>query len=438
MSDFVIRGVRLVGEDLVDAAVSDGKWSAISPGLGRGHGEEVDGAGKMLLPGVVDAHVHFNEPGRTDWEGIETGTRALAAGGGTAFFDMPLNSSPPVLDGEGVRMKRRLCEEKARIDYGIWGGLTADSLAVMGEMADEGVIGFKAFMCGSGLAEFGKAGRRVLAAGLKVGAKRGLVIGVHAEDEAAIGKFSERNPSGGADGISAGMRQWMESRPVEAELVAIRIAMDLAGEAGAKLHVVHVTHPECLALISEGRARGVDVTAETCPHYLLLDSEKGVGIGPNAKCAPPLRASGVVDGLWGAMDLVETIGSDHSPSPPGMKAGDDVFAMWGGIAGCQNGIELVCGEAIARGAEMGKLAMKWRGNVFKRFGVEGGGIGIGKDADFFLLGRVEGMVTREEQISKHGLSPYVGMQRKWKIEGTWLRGSRVGERTRGRFLRPVR
>ncbi|MDP4625318.1 MAG: allantoinase AllB [Akkermansiaceae bacterium] len=433
----MIREVGLFGKRVVDAAVSGGKWVAISEGLGAGFGEEVDGRGKILLPGVVDAHVHFNEPGRAGWEGLETGSRALAAGGGTAFFDMPLNSTPPVLDGAGVREKRRLCEEKSRTDFGIWGGLTPDSLETLLEMADEGVIGFKAFMCGSGLEEFGKAGRAVLAAGMKVAAQRGLVVGVHAEDERVIAEHAAKFPRGKAADISEGMRQWCDSRPVEAELAAIRIAMELAGEAGAKLHVVHVTHLDCLELIAEGRRRGVDVTAETCPHYLILDELMALRIGPYAKCAPPLRSRAVVDGLWGALDLVKTIGSDHSPSPPGMKVGEDVFAMWGGIAGCQHGLPLVCDGAMDRGMDLEGLSEKWRENVFRRFGVKGCGIGVGEDADFFLMEEGGGEIMEDDLMYRHAISAYTGIVQKWKVSGTWLRGERITDETRGRFLRPV-
>lgn len=435
MDDFIIRGISLHGEVTVDAAVSGGKWVAVSESLGAGYGDEIDGAGKILLPGVIDAHVHFNEPGRTDWEGIATGSAALAAGGGTAFFDMPLNSSPPVLNASGVLEKRRLGEEKSQTDFGIWGGLTPDSLGTMEEMADEGVVAFKAFMCGSGLEEFGMAGRKVLAEGMKIAAKRGIVVGVHAEDESVVSRFM---PTGASTSIAEGMRQWFASRPVEAELAAIRIAMDLAGEAGAKLYVVHVTHPDCLDLISIGRAEGVDVTAETCPHYLLLNTESGAMIGPAAKCAPPLRDKGVVEALWASLDQVETIGSDHSPSPPDMKTGGDVFAMWGGIAGCQNGIELACGLALEKGISLEGLSRKWRTNVFRRFGVDGAGIEVGADADFFLLEKGYGVIESGEQRSRHRFSPYVGMERGWRVSGTWLRGEPVTAKTRGRFLRPAK
>lgn len=438
MKDFVIREVNLFGKRVVDLAVSEGKWAAIGERLGEGFGEEFNGRGNILLPGVVDAHVHFNEPGRADWEGLETGSRALAAGGGTAFFDMPLNSSPPVLDGAGVREKRRLCEEKSRTDFGIWGGLTPASIQTLEEMADEGVIGFKAFMCGSGLDEFGKAGRAVLAAGMQVAAKRGLVVGVHAEDERVIAEHAAKFPRERANDVSNGMLQWCDSRPVEAELAAIRIAMDLAGEAGVKLHVVHVTHSDCLELIAEGRKQGVDVTAETCPHYLILDKGMAGHIGPYAKCAPPLRSREAVDGLWGAMNLIETIGSDHSPSPPGMKVGDDVFAMWGGIAGCQHGVPLVCGEAVDGKMDLEMISKKWRENVFRRFGVKGGGIEEGENADFFLMETCGKAISADSLLYRHAISAYTGIEQKRKVFGTWLRGERITDETRGRFLRPIR
>lgn len=433
MSDFVLRGVSLYGKEKVDAAFSDGKWMAISEDLGGGHGMEIDGSGRILLPGIVDAHVHFNEPGRTDWEGISTGSSALAAGGGTAFFDMPLNSSPPVLDAAGVREKRRLCEEKSRTDFGIWGGLTPNSVETMEEMADEGVVGFKAFMCGSGLEEFGKAGRKVLGEGMKIAAGRGLVVGVHAEDEAEMvaGASFPRAAS-----ISEGMRQWFASRPVEAELAAIRIAMDLAGEAGAKLHIVHVTHPDCLEMITAGKANGVNVTAETCPHYLLLNAEAGEAIGSTAKCAPPLRESEIVERLWNALDQIDTIGSDHSPAPPEMKLGEDVFGMWGGIAGCQDGMPLVCSEAMDRKVDLEAFSKQWRTNVFERFGLNGGGISVGENADFFLLESDGNPIRGSELLYRHKISAYIGLERKRKVWGTWLRGQRVTAETRGRFLRP--
>ncbi|MBC7980932.1 MAG: allantoinase AllB [Armatimonadetes bacterium] len=433
MKDFVLRNVSLFGEEVVDAAVCGGQWSAIGKDLGCGYGQEIDAEGKILLPGVIDAHVHFNEPGRTDWEGIETGSRALSAGGGTAFFDMPLNSSPPVFDGAGMRLKRTLCAEKSRVDFGIWGGLTPDSLGGLEEMADEGVIGYKAFMCGSGLEEFGKAGRKVLAHGMKVAARRGLVVGVHAEDESLIGKSGFEDVMGSS---LEGMRMWFASRPVEAELAAIRIAMELAGESGVKLHVVHVTHPDGLNLIEEGRRNGVDVSAETCPHYLLLNTGMGARIGAFAKCAPPLRDGISVEGMWGLLKLVETIGSDHSPSPPEMKAGENVFAIWGGIAGCQHGIELVCNEAMRRGIPLKTMAEKWRGGVLRRFGLGGGSLEAGQDADFFLLEKQPGIIKEEDLLYRHRISAYVGWERDWRVLGTWLRGRRVGDETRGRFLRP--
>jgi len=256
------------------------------------------------------------------------------------------------------------------------------------------------------------------------------------EDEAVIDAFRKSNPHGKAASVTEGMRQWFSSRPVEAELSAIRIAMELAGGTGAKLHVVHVTHPDCLALISEGKSSGVDVTAETCPHYLLLNAEHGALIGPNAKCAPSLRDEEAVAGMWESLDLVDTIGSDHSPSPPGMKSGDDVFAMWGGIAGCQHGVELVCDKAIARGVSLRDFASRWRANVFARFGVKGAGIEVGRDADFFILEKKPGKIAKAELLQRHPLSPYVGMEREWRVAGTWLRGRKVGDETRGRFLRP--
>ena len=433
---WVIRNVSLLGGPQVDVSVSGELIHAIGSNLTGTFDREIDGTGKILLPGVVDSHVHFNEPGRSDWEGIATGSTALAAGGGTVFFDMPLNSTPPVLTAEAVRAKRTLAEEKSRVDFAIWGGLTPDSLDHLEAMAAEGVIGFKAFMSDSGLAEFGKADPETLRRGMKIAERLGLPVAVHAEDDSVIAEHLLNHPRKGP----GSMRDWLESRPIEAELSAIRLALDLAGETGADLHIVHVTCATGLRLVAEARAGGVTATAETCPQYLLLDQTAAEKIGPDAKCAPPIRPRKTVDGLWDALrhGLIDTIGSDHSPAPPRMKTGDDVFAMWGGISGCQHGIELLCNEAPFFKQSMEQMSALWSEAPARRFRLHHsiGQIRIGGRADFFLLEKQPGVISRKDLLYQHAQSAYLGRQRDWRITHTWLRGLSVDSTLRGKFLTP--
>jgi|694.fasta_scaffold09320_7 allantoinase len=433
---WVIRNVSLLGGPPVDVSVAGESIDAIGSNLTGTFDQEIDGTGKILLPGVVDSHVHFNEPGRSDWEGIATGSAALAAGGGTVFFDMPLNSTPPVLTAEAVRAKRRLAEQKSCVDFAIWGGLTPDSLDHLEAMAAEGVIGFKAFMSDSGLAEFGKAEAETLRRGMKIAERLGLPVAVHAEDDSVIAEHLLNHPRKGP----GSMRDWLESRPIEAELSAIRLALDLAGETGADLHIVHVTSATGLRLVAEARAGGVTATAETCPHYLLLDQAAAEKIGQDSKCAPPIRPRKTVDGLWDALrhGLIDTIGSDHSPAPPSMKTGEDVFAMWGGISGCQHGIELLCNEAPLFKQPMEQLSDLWSEAPARRFRLHHsiGKIRIGGRADFFLLEKQPNVISRGELLYQHAQSAYLGRQRDWRITNTWLRGLPVDSTTRGKFLTP--
>ncbi len=434
--EMIVRNVRLAGGSPVDVAMAEGRFVKIGEGIAGSSRQEIDGTEKIMMPGVIDAHVHFNEPGREAWEGFETGSRALAAGGGAAFFDMPLNSTPPVLTAAAVEAKRDLAGEKSRLDFGIWGGMTPDSLEEMPAMADAGVIGFKAFLCDSGLAEFGKADSATLRRGMKIAAGLGRPVAVHAEDDEVIASYRKAH----RQRCPGNMADWLASRPVEAELSSIRMALDLAGETGADLHVVHVSHATGLRMIAEARAGGVKVTAETCPHYLLLDAGEACEIGPLAKCAPPLREFRAVEDLWRSVKsgLVTTIGSDHSPSPPEMKSGEDIFSIWGGIAGCQHGFELLCNEAIAGRIPLMDLAKMTSEAVARRFRLppEIGAVREGSEASFFLMAALPEEIREQELLYRHPISAYTGRARSWRIIGTYLRGQAVDDETRGRFLQP--
>jgi len=418
-----------------DLGVSDGRIALIAPEIAEPAAEILEAEGAIVFPGILDAHVHFNEPGRADWEGLASGSAALAAGGGTAFFDMPLNSLPPVLDGASFAAKREHAERLSRLDFALWGGLVPGNLDRLPELAEAGAIGFKAFLCDSGVPEFAAVtDAATLRAGMKRAAALRLPVAVHAEDDATVRAFTaEQRGRGGADPGA-----WLASRPVEAELLAIDRAAELAGETGCALHVVHVSSPEGLERIAQAKRRGVDVTAETCPHYLLLAEGDVARLGAVAKCAPPLRDEERRRELWRRLleGEVDTIGSDHSPAPPAMKTAADFFAVWGGISGCQHGFPLLLSAALAHEpavAALPRFAALLAANVARRFRLAGrkGRLEVGLDADFSLL-RIdqqgEGEPLRNaDLLYRHRQGPYEGRNCRVRVLRTVLRGRTVHE-----------
>jgi allantoinase len=433
--DILIRHGDVVtpnGVVRADIGVADGKIAALETGLSGGAREVIDADGLHVFPGVIDAHVHFNEPGRTDWEGIQTGSAAVAAGGGTMYFDMPLNAHPPTLDAASFRLKQTAAETKSHVDFAFWGGLTPGNLDKLSELGDCGVIGFKAFMCPSGIDDFEHVDERTLREGMKRAAALGRIVAVHAESESRIIRSE-----------GSGIRDYLCSRPIEAELEAIRLALELAGETGCALHVVHVSSAAGARLVAEARARGVDATCETCPHYLVLSDEDVERLGAVAKCAPPLRSRAERDNLWRALlaGEIATIGSDHSPAPPGMKAAADFFQVWGGISGAQHLLALL----ITRGMEPGALARVLSGNVAERFGLpeSKGRIAVGCDADLALIDlHAEFELKREDLFYRHRQSPYIGRRLRGATRQSLVRGRTVFRNGRiacspsGRLIRP--
>jgi len=447
--DLVVRNGRVVtpaGVVRADVAVAAGRIVRIADGLRESAADEIDATGLDVFPGILDAHVHFNEPGRTEWEGLASGSAALAAGGGAWFADMPLNSLPPVLDAAAFAEKRRLAEQKSVTDFSLWGGLVPDNLDRLAELRDAGAIGFKAFMCGSGVDEFpGVTDPATLRAGMKRARELGLPVAVHAEDEAMAAKLTAAQRARGATDV----RSWLQTRPVEVELAAIRTATDAAGETGCALHVVHVSSPEGVALVAEARRRGVDVTAETCPHYLLLNEDDVVRLGAAAKCFPLLRSEASRLELWRRLEagVIDTLGSDHSPSPPSMKIADDFFAIWGGISGCQHGFPLLLDAAAARGAgAWPRMAALLAANVAARFRLPGKGrLAEGADADFCLLESGSAQPLRNaDLLYRHRQGPYDGRPCGIRVQQTFVRGRRVWRKAgiapgapKGIFIRPT-
>ena len=403
MKDFelLIRGGMVVTEQGIvraDIGVAGGQIAVIdTAGAGAAH-RQVNAEGMVIFPGLIDAHVHFNEPGRTDWEGIETGSRALAAGGGTVFFDMPLNSHPPTLDAASFDLKRTAAEAKSVVDFALWGGLVPDNLDRMEELAERGVVGFKAFMAESGIEDFGRVDDRQLREGMSRAAEWRLPVAVHAESEPLMRELAHERIAAGRTSV----RDYLASRPVAAELEAIQRAIALAEETGCALHVVHVSSGAGVDLIVQARERGLDVSCETCPHYLVLTEADMDRLGAVAKCAPPLRSAHEQENLWQKVlsGQVTTIGSDHSPSPPQMKAGSDFFRVWGGISGVQQTLPLLITEGqVKRGMALPLIARLTSLNVARRFKLPAkGGIAVGMDADLAVVDLGRKLQVREQDL----------------------------------------
>ena len=449
--DLVIRNGSVVTPESVrisDLGIFDGHIVTVAPTIAGVAVEEIDATGLHVFPGILDAHVHFNEPGRTDWEGLSTGSSALAAGGGTWFCDMPLNSTPPVTDALRFAEKRRLAEQKSVVDFSLWGGLVPDNLDQLEELSDVGVIGLKAFMCGSGIDDFqGVTDAATLRKGMKRAAALGLLVAVHAEDEAMARQLTADARARG----STDPRSWLATRPVEVELAAIRTAIELAGETGCDLHIVHVSSPEGVELVSAAKRMGVKVTAETCPHYLLLNEEDVVRQGAVAKCTPPLRPENLRREMWNEIGRrsIDTIGSDHSPAPPSMKTSPDFFEIWGGISGCQHAFPLLISEALS-GAFPGAhalpaLASLLADNVARRFRLpKKGRLAEGFDADFSLLDlNSPHELSNAALLYHHQQGPYHGRKSRVRVKRTLVRGRTVyregliaSGRPAGRFLQP--
>ncbi len=423
MSDFdlLIRG------DDHDVAADDGLVVAVGPRLDGTAREEIDARGLLVLPGVVDAHVHLNDPGRADWEGFATGTRALAAGGTTCAIDMPLNAVPPTVDGEAFDLKVAAAEGVAHVDVALWGGLVPGDVDRLDELAARGVVGFKAFMSASGVDEFEAADDVTLLEGMERAARLGLPVAVHAESEAITSRLARRAVAAGRVAV----RDYLASRPVVAELEAIARAIVFAAETGCALHVVHVSTGRGVALVAQARERRVDVTCETCPHYLVLDADDAERLGALAKCAPPLRPAEDREALWSALLAgdVDLVATDHSPSPAALKEGDDHFAVWGGISGAQTLLALMHDEGVARrGLAPEALATLLAVAPARRFGLAPakGALVAGADADVVLVDpAATWTVAREDLLDRHRLSPFAGRELRGRVVRTILRGRTI-------------
>jgi allantoinase len=422
-----------------DIGIAEGKFVELADEITAPAKQVIDATGLWVLPGVIDSHVHFNEPGRTHWEGIATGSAALAAGGGVCFFDMPLNSSPPTLDAASFNAKLAACQANSVTDFALWGGLTPANLDSLEELADCGVIGFKAFMCNSGIDDFLACDDDSLLRGMQTAAKLGLPVAVHAESDAMTAALTQAARAAG----KSSPRDYLNTRPVAAEMDAIHRVLRFARETGCEIHIVHVSHPQSVGLLrSFAQKFVVDATCETCPHYFLLTEDDVLSQGAAAKCSPPLRPRADRDALLAALNegLIDTVGSDHSPAPPEMKTSDNFFEVWGGISGVQMTLRAMITADIAPH----RIAALVATNVARRFNLPTKGrIQVGYDADLVLVDPIAvATLSRDQLLDRHKFSPYLGRSFRGQIRQTLLRGQpiydagQVRNQKSGRLIRP--
>lgn len=428
--DLLIRNGILVtsaGTSQVDIAISGEQIVALAPELPGAARTEFDAQGLHIFPGLIDAHVHFNEPGRSDWEGFSTGSQALAAGGATTCFEMPLNAHPPTLDASSFHLKYEAARTSSYVDFALWGGLVPENLDRLEELSECGVIGFKAFMSNSGIDDFSLVDDYTLYEGMQRVAKLGKIVAVHAENDQITSGLAGLALKQGRSGI----RDFLASRPIVAELEAIERAILFAQETGCALHIVHVSTGRGVQLVADARERGVNVSCETCPHYLVLTQEDAEELGAMAKCAPPLRPCEEQDALWQHLftgDLPMVV-SDHSPAPAEMKQAANFFQVWGGISGCQSTLQLLLTEGYhRRHFPLPVIASITSDAIARRFRLpqRKGRLAVGSDADLALID-VQASTTLQSSdlFYRHQHSPYAGRTLRGRIKRTLVRGTTV-------------
>ncbi|HTK31365.1 MAG TPA: allantoinase AllB [Candidatus Saccharimonadaceae bacterium] len=378
-----------------------------------------------LLPGLVDTHVHVNDPGRAEWEGFSTATAAALAGGVTTIVDMPLNSIPATTSAAGLETKRAAAANRIHCDVGLWGGVVPGNAAELEPLARGGVLGFKCFLSPSGADEFANVAERDLAVAMPILSRLGLTLLVHAELPEVLDRVL-------VAGDARRYATWLASRPPAAEVEAIRLMIRLCLEHHAAVHIVHLAAAEGLAPLAAARARALPITVETCPHYLCFDAESIPDGATDFKCAPPIRGALNRDQLWEALERgdIDLIASDHSPCPPKLKCAEsgDFMAAWGGIASLEIGLAAIWTEARARGLTPAHVA-RWMSAAPARLaGLEGrkGRIAEGADADLVVWHpQSEWTVDAARLQQRHKVTPYAGRKLAGVVERVFLRGREV-------------
>ncbi|MFJ2585209.1 allantoinase AllB [Streptomyces sp. NPDC087538] len=423
----VLRSTRVItpeGARPASVAVADGRIVDVLP-----HAAEVPAGARLedvgddaVLPGLVDSHVHVNDPGRSEWEGFWTATRAAAAGGITTLIDMPLNSLPPTTTVDNLRVKQEVARAKAHIDTGFWGGAIPSNLKDLRPLHEAGVFGFKCFLSPSGVEEFPELDPARLAAAIaEIASFDGLLI-VHAEDPGHLAAAPQ-----GSGPAYAG---FLASRPRAAEHDAIALLIRLAREHDARVHVLHLSSSDALPLIAAARREGVRITAETCPHFLTLTAEEVPDGATEFKCCPPIRERENQDALWqGLADgTLDCVVSDHSPCTTDLKT-PDFGTAWGGISSLQLGLPAIWTAARERSHSLEDVVRWMSAGPARLAGLTGkGAIAPGYDADFAVLAPEETFTVDPARLHhRNPITAYAGKTLHGVVRGTWLRGERIAE-----------
>lgn len=425
--ELVLRSTRVItpeGTRAASVAVAGGKIAAVLPyeaDVPAGARLE-DFGDDVLLPGLVDTHVHVNDPGRTEWEGFWTATRAAAAGGITTILDMPLNSLPPTTTTANLVVKQEVARTKAHVDIGFWGGALPDNVKDLRPLHDAGVFGFKCFLSPSGVEEFPELDQEQLAASLaEITGFGGLMI-VHAEDPHHL-ESAPQNPG-------PKYADFLASRPKDAENTAIQNLIDQAKRLNARVHVLHLSSSDALPLIAAAKAEGVQITVESCPHFLTLTAEEVPDGATEFKCCPPIRESANQDLLWDALadGTIDCIVSDHSPSTADLKTGDFATA-WGGISSLQLGLPAIWTEAKKRGRTIEDV-VRWMSAAPAALAglAQKGAIEVGRDADFAVLAPEETFTVDPAHLHhRNQVTAYAGKTLHGVVKSTWLRGTQIAD-----------
>ncbi|SEG58665.1 allantoinase [Thermomonospora echinospora] len=430
--DLVLRSRRVLvpdGERSLAVCVRGGRIAALEPrDAALRTVRDIDLGEVALLPGLVDTHVHVNEPGRTAWEGFASATRAAAAGGVTTLVDMPLNSLPPTVGTAELEVKRAAARGRVFVDVGFWAGAVPGNVPALRALHEAGVLGFKCFTAPSGVAEFPALDPGGVRAAMTEIASFGGMLIVHAEDPARLSE-----PAG------PGYPEFLASRPGAAEGAAIAMVAELSRETGCRAHIVHLSDGGAVPALRRWQGQGVAISAETCPHYLTLSAEEVPAGATEFKCCPPIRESANRERLWGGLaeGTIRCVVSDHSPCAPELKRGDFATA-WGGISSLQLGLPVVWTAARARGHSLADVVRWMASGPADLVGLAGKGrIAVGHDADLVAFAADASFVVDPGALHhRHPLTPYAGRELTGVVRGTWLRGEPVDPAgaPRGRLL----